>query len=252
MTVETDVDPIAALEQLGLPNYEARVFVALQKLGIGSAKDVSTIADVPRSQVYGAAESLERRGLIEIQHSTPKTYRPVPIEEARNRLRERFERNQDLAFDYLRRVENERESSVGEQEGVWRLSGQAAVEGRTVKLIDEAESRIVYGANEPTPMSETVADHLRERSSAGVSVTLLADDAANGEDLEGITVVPPKITEGDQAGRLLVVDDDTILLSVVVEDEETAIWSTRSGFARVLVPLVEDAVAPELPGGASL
>ncbi|MFB6082021.1 MAG: TrmB family transcriptional regulator [Halanaeroarchaeum sp.] len=249
MSSETDFDPIETLERLGLPNYEARVFVALQKLGTGTAKDVGTVADVPRSQVYGAAESLERRGLIEIQHSTPKTYRPVDIAEARERLRERFERNHERAFEYLETVEDQRSDAVGEQEGVWRLSGSAAIESRTLTLIGEARERVVYGVNDADLLSPDVVDALRTRRTAGVRVTVLSDDPAVVERLDDVEVVPPRVTEGDQAGRLLVVDDDTILMSVI-DDGETAIWSARSGFGRILVPLVEDAVAPQVEESA--
>jgi len=48
-------DAVDALKSLGLTTYEARTFVALQKLGAGTASEVADIADVPRSQVYGAA-----------------------------------------------------------------------------------------------------------------------------------------------------------------------------------------------------
>ncbi|MFB6125060.1 MAG: TrmB family transcriptional regulator [Halanaeroarchaeum sp.] len=246
MSTESEFDPIEALEQLGLPNYEARAFVALQKLGTGTAKDVSTVADVPRSQVYGATESLETRGLIEIQHSTPKTYRPVPVDEARERLRERFERNQQRAFEYLERVENQRSASQGEQEGVWRLTGAAAIESRVRQLVADASDRIVYGANDPERLPASLLDTFRDRAQAGVDVTVLSEDEDLQATLDAVTVVPPGVTEGDQAGRLLVVDDDTILMSVVEDGEETAIWSARSGFGRVLVPLVEDAVAGSL------
>ncbi len=54
-------DAIEALEELGLSNYEAKVFVALQRLGTGTARDIHQATDVPRSQVYGAAESLQEQ-----------------------------------------------------------------------------------------------------------------------------------------------------------------------------------------------
>jgi sugar-specific transcriptional regulator TrmB len=246
MTDESEFDPIEALERLGLPNYEARVFVALQKLGSGSAKDVSSVADVPQSQVYGAAESLETRGLLEIQHSTPKTYRPVALEEAQDRLRERFERTQEQAFEYLDTVKDERAGRPETEAGVWRLTGTAAIDDRTVELIDEATDRIVYGTNDPIPLSDAIRERLEERAAAGIPVILLSDDEALQGELPNVEVIPPAITGGAQAGRLLVVDDDTILMSVADGEAETAIWSARSGFGRVLVPLVEDAIAPAM------
>lgn len=250
MTGDSEFEPIEALERLGLPNYEARVFVALQKLGTGSAKDVSSIADVPQSQVYGAAESLEARGLLEIQDSTPKTYRPVELDEAQDRLRERFERTQKQAFEYLETVKDERAGSAETEAGVWRLTGTAAIDDRTAELIDEATDRIVYGSNDPIPLSPAIRERLEERGAAGIPVTLLSDDESLEEQLSNVTLIPPAIADGAQAGRLLVVDDDTILMSVADGETETAIWSARSGFGRVLVPLVEDAIAPKMGDGS--
>ena len=248
MTGDSEFDPIEALERLGLPNYEARVFVALQKLGTGSAKDVSSVADVPQSQVYGAAESLETRGLLEIQHSTPKTYRPVELDEAQDRLRERFERTQEQAFEYLDTVKDERAGSAETEAeaGVWRLTGTAAIDDRTIDLLDEATDRIVYGTNDPIPLSTAIRDRLEERGAAGIPVILLSDDESLEKRLGNVEIIPPAITGGAQAGRLLVVDDDTILMSVADGETETAIWSARSGFGRVLVPLVEDAIDPTI------
>ncbi len=244
MEDESSPDPIAALESLGLPNYEAKVFVALQKLGTGTAKAVSETADVPQSQVYGAAESLEDQGLIEIQQSTPKTYRPVPLEEARNRLEERFETNKDRAFSYLETVQDELAETAEEQEGVWRLAGRAAIENRTVQLIESATDRIVFGLNESVSFSDAVRTALEAQATAGTVVVVLTEDPDRIPEMHDVLVhvIPQNLQGSDQAGRLVLVDDDTVLMSVVETDgTETAIWSARSGFARVLIPLVEDA-----------
>jgi len=252
MSTEESFDPIAALEALGLPNYEAKVFVALQKLGTGTAKEVSDIAEVPRSQVYGTTEALEERGLIEIQQSTPKTYRPVGLAEARERLEDRFEENSDRAFTYLEEVKDDQAGGDEQQEGVWRLNGAASIESRTCELIDAARQRVVFGLNEDVSFSQSVIDHLESQAAGPVSVIILTEDPDDVPEIAGTVVatIPPNLQGSEQAGRLLIVDDDTVLMSVVEPDgTETAIWSARSGFARILVPLVEDAtIAEETPG----
>ena len=248
MSPEQSFDPIEALESLGLSSYESRIFVALQKLGTGTAKEVSDVAEVPRSQVYGAAESLERRGLIEMQQSTPKTYRPVPLEEAKSRLVERFEANRERAFQYLDRVKDERAGGPEEKEGVWRLSGTAAVEGRMCQLIGGATRRILVGVNENVAFSPKLQSLLSEKAASGIQVAVIDEDPGTVPDLQGVAVlaIPPNLRDSEQAGRLLIVDDDTVLLSVIDDDgEETAVWSARTGFARVLIPLVEDATLPD-------
>jgi sugar-specific transcriptional regulator TrmB len=81
-------EAVEALRELGLSNYEARVFVALQRLGSGTAQEVSQVSDVPRSQVYGAADDLAARGLLEVVESSPKAFRPVDLSTARDQLTE--------------------------------------------------------------------------------------------------------------------------------------------------------------------
>jgi sugar-specific transcriptional regulator TrmB len=55
MSADSPDDPRATaihrLEQFGLSRYAARTFVALSTLGVGTARDVSRIAEVPRTRV---------------------------------------------------------------------------------------------------------------------------------------------------------------------------------------------------------
>ncbi|MFC7078815.1 TrmB family transcriptional regulator [Halorussus caseinilyticus] len=78
--VDTDNQEQAAglLQQLGLKEYEARCFVALTRKATATAKEISEIADVPRTRVYDAIRVLEAQGLVEIQHTNPRQYRAVP------------------------------------------------------------------------------------------------------------------------------------------------------------------------------
>ncbi|WP_240334713.1 TrmB family transcriptional regulator [Halorussus sp. MSC15.2] len=82
--VETDRQTRAArlLQQLGLKEYEAKCFVVLTRKGTATAKQISEITDVPRTRVYDAIRVSEAQGLVEIQHTNPRQYRAVPLEEA--------------------------------------------------------------------------------------------------------------------------------------------------------------------------
>ena len=242
MTDETDA--VEAFERLGLTSYEAKVFIALHRLGAGTARDVADITDVPRSQVYSVAESLEGRGLLEVQQSSPIRYRPVSLEEAENTLRERFERERERAFEYVDAV---REESDGEetQEDIWTVRGRDRVDDRVVDLLSRADERIVFGTRLPELVTEPIERTLEERAAAGVAALGVSQTDAVRErfaSLEGVAVEsPPPHRRGDQrSGRIVVVDDDGILLSVIDDDGgETAIWSSGSLFASVLIQLIE-------------
>jgi sugar-specific transcriptional regulator TrmB len=233
---------VDSLRTLGLSTYEAQVFIALQRLGVGTARDVDRVTDVPRSQVYGAAESLEERGLVEVQQSNPMQYRAVELEQARELLRDRFEREQERAFDYLERA-SEAPDEDEQRAGVWTVEGRENVSSRIARLVAEADERLLF-ATPAELLDDDVAEAIRGRAD-DVAVAVLSDDDAVLEAFDETGVETdqfPAQPDVTKAGRLLAVDGDTVLLSVRSDtgrtDGEAAIWSADSEFAAVLLELV--------------
>ncbi|QLK26578.1 TrmB family transcriptional regulator [Natrinema zhouii] len=236
-------EAVEAFEQLGLTSYEAKVFIALHRLGAGTARDVAEITDVPRSQVYSVAESLEDRGLLEVQQSNPIRYRPVSVDEARDTLRTQFERERDRAFEYVETVKNE---PTGEetQEDIWTVRGRDRVDDRTADILSQAEDRIVFGTRLPELVTDSVERAIAERAAAGVAVLVVSRTEAVHDrfaDIENVVVErpPPHRSDDERSGRIAIVDDDSILLSVIGDGSETAFWSSGSLFATVLIQLIE-------------
>jgi sugar-specific transcriptional regulator TrmB len=246
-----EAEATESLQRLGLSQYEAEVFVALVKLGTGTARDVTQVTDVPRSQVYGAAEGLDERGLVEVQQSNPLQYRPVTLEEARERLRSRYEDREARAFDYLDDIRVERPDADERQEDVWMVHGRESVATRTAQLVADAEERVLYGGG-PDAMTADLEAELCAQASNGVSVTVVSASEAVTErfesaDTDGLTtcIFPETLPSDDRpTGRILAVDGDTLLLSVLGDDAlpglqtETALWSTETGFATIIIRLL--------------
>ncbi|MFU8869817.1 TrmB family transcriptional regulator [Natronococcus sp.] len=253
---DDESEAIDAFERLGLTSYEAKVFIALHRLGSGTARDVASVTDVPRSQVYSVAESLEDRGLLEVQQSSPIRYRPVSIDEAEETLRNRFERERERAFEFVDSVK--RESTTEEtQEDIWTVRSRGRVDDRVVDLLSGADDRIVFGARLSELVTPEIERTLEERAAAGVGVVVLSRNDAVRERLgalEGVAAtVPPAHREDDQrSGRIAIADNDSILLSVVDDDgSETAIWSSGSLFASVLIQLIEASNAATADSGGA-
>jgi sugar-specific transcriptional regulator TrmB len=250
MSEDSEDDAVESLERLGLSQYEANVFAALVKLGTGTASDVDQITDVPRSQVYGAAESLDERGLVEIQQSTPIRYRPVGLEEARDRLRQRYEDREQRAFDYLHGIESRRREPDEQQEDVWMTHGGDSISARTKQLVADADEEVLYGGG-PDALDEDLVETLLAAAATGVDVTVVSADTdvlAQFRPEEDVMVrpFPAELTpENQRTGRILVVDGDTLLLSVHGEEDlpslqtETALWSSETGFATIIVRLLD-------------
>jgi sugar-specific transcriptional regulator TrmB len=236
---------VDALQSLGLREYEAKVFIGLVTLGVGSASDVARVVDVPRSQVYGAAERLEERGLVAIQQSSPVQYRAVDLAEAKAQLRRRFETAETRAFDFLERVEREREPA-GEQEGVWTVEGRETITTRLARLVDEADSSVLFATEHLELATDEVLDALDAATERGLSVQVVGGDTAVLDQFSSTGVETTEFPElrdwEGRSGRLLITDEETVLLSVVEGADppvETAIWSSETAFAGVLIQLIQ-------------
>lgn len=237
-------EAIDAFEHLGLTSYEAKVFIALQRLGSGTARDVARTTDVPRSQVYSVAESLAEHGLLDVQQASPIRYRPVNIEDARTILRDRFEHEQDRAFEFVDQV-SEEVADEETQEDIWTVRGRDRIDDRTVDLLSSADERLVFATRLPELFTDAIGHVLEEQARAGVETIAVSRTETVCDrfaELEGVSVESPTRphTDDHRSGRIAIVDDDGILLSVVDDaGEETAIWSSESLFATVLIQLIE-------------
>jgi len=244
-----DEAAIEGLTQLGLTTYEARVFLGLQKLGTASASEVSEVAEVPRSQVYGAAERLEERGLVETRQSTPTVYRPVTLEQARTRLLDRLAETGAETFDYLDSVRDTR-AETEQSEAIWLVKGEEAVTSRVAELADVATDRLLYAVPQPSLLDETVLDTLAAARDEGLAVVVASANPAVREAAreEGFDTyrVPDERDPDIGTARVLLVDRRTMLLSVyssadVAEGtQEVAFWSADSAFAAVLLGFLEE------------
>ena len=242
--VETHPREIAVtqLEQLGLTEYEASTFVALVRLGTGTAKDIADIDHVPRTRVYDAVESLHDRGLVDVQHSTPQTFTTVSHETALRKLRldhENLINRLDTALAQLDPAEPHREEL-----GVWTTIGREAIASRVVEFIDDTDDELVFMTVDDL-LTETHLDQLATAAERGVEIHLAGISEPVQHRLEERV---PEATlfetlwdwEEASAGSLLVTDEQTALVSVLLPKsndgtEETAIWGTGEYNSLVVV-----------------
>jgi len=242
--------PADAFEYLGLTTYETRVFVALQRLQTGTAREIAAVSDVPRSQVYDTAASLAEQGLVEEQQSEPRRYHSVDLSEARARFQARYEDAEAEAFDFLEAVRSTRVDDAESSADVWTIRGRENVEHRIQSLIEEADETVVYGVREPERLTDRTAAVLEDQAATGTTVTGLSADGVVVEQFDALSNVRTlhldrTETSERYSGRVLIVDREAVLLSILGYDAdcsneaEAAIWSRESGFASVLIQLLD-------------
>ena len=237
---------IEQLEQFGLSAYAARTFVALVSLGTGTAKDVSGVADVPRTRVYDAIEELHDAGLVDIRQSSPKEFWAISGETTVRKFEQEMDHRLSALTTALDELEPVRRSE--EQRGVWTVDGQATVTDRVIEFIDGADDEIVYMTVEDL-LTENVVDALSDAAERGVRISLggvsgdvqdqIQDEIPGAELFDSLWV-----WSDTPAGRLMMVDGTKTLVSVLVNGtdaaptdprSETAIWGSGETNSLVVV-----------------
>lgn len=246
---------INAMQRLGFGTNEAKVMIGLTELGTATARELSRVTDVSRPQVYSAVEGLERHGLVNVQQANPKQFQPVTPDEAESLLMRSFADDVEQVTDHLQTVAAQRERPTEEREEIWTVRGQAAVSERVVQLARGADERVVLTIEREELLTEEITAVLKALVEEGVAVLAASTAPAVRERLNaeaGVVAVDPEEytdaeveTENDHTGRMLLVDNDTVLHSVLGEEElpgvtrETAYWSSGTGFAATLVAMME-------------
>ncbi|ADB59647.1 transcriptional regulator, TrmB [Haloterrigena turkmenica DSM 5511] len=221
---ETTVEAISLLQDLGLQEYEARCFMALNKLPNGTAKEIHEISDVPRTRVYDAIRVLESQGLVEVQHSSPQRYRSVEITEATRILRERYNDRIDTLERYLEQTDVEEAGDDDHLQEIWSLSGHEAIESRTLELIGNAESEIALLVVDDDVLSEALFDGVQQAIQRDLTVviggqtpattttlkTRLPETSVFETEMEWLT--GSELDAEVAISRILLVDQETLLI----------------------------------------
>ncbi|MCL7416633.1 MAG: TrmB family transcriptional regulator [Halalkalicoccus sp.] len=176
---------MASLRDLGLSEYETRVYRALLHTGPTTAKELSRTSEVPMGRIYDVLNGIEGHGLIRSQTaSRPKKYVAVEPETALERLLEDKRRE---AEETIGRYEEIVETLSGELESAEPIEEQfwtAAVgDGETLELLLErlaaADERIVMVVANRSPqfdfgeIGDVVTERLEDAVERGVDVSVL-------------------------------------------------------------------------------
>ena len=176
---------MATLRDLGLSEYEARVYRALLSAGPATAKELSRRSDVPMGRIYDVLNALEASSLIRSQQSSrPKKYAPVEpetaltrlLEEKRQEVSQEIDRYEEAVEEVAQRLEAKEPAdgqfytvALGPEESVELLTERiAATTDRMDMVVAEVSAQFDLG-----DVGAKIADEVEAALERGVTVSAL-------------------------------------------------------------------------------
>jgi DNA-binding MarR family transcriptional regulator len=209
--------PIAdGLANLGLTDYEVRVYLAILRHPNSRVPEIARHSQVPQPKVYSTLKRLTERGLCESLLGSVNSYAALPPTEAFRPLLEDMRARDTQTKDALTRLRDEFKNSgapLNRREGRVKLFKGKHAAGRNYKfLLNASDESVKVIARLPLVVSD---DHeiMRERTEKGVEILqlyelpegpqpemmeVLADHSRGGAKMRWIAEVPMRLVIFDR------------------------------------------------------
>jgi len=142
---------VAAIQRLGLTEYETRIYLTVVKMGPIKASEISFFGQVPRTKTYGAIKELERKGLLRIIPGKPELYAPQSPSEVLMPLVTKLNREVKdsetvvqaltVAFESSKYVKRDVPKEASE---FWEIEGRQNLFNKLNQILNDASKTINY------------------------------------------------------------------------------------------------------------
>lgn len=249
----TYFERLKKLEDFGLTEYQARVYLALLEFEVATAGQIPSASKVPRTKIYGIMRQLHEKGLVQIVPETPLKYRAVPFDlYLHKRISEMREKSNELEsnIDDLSK-EFEMRHKTPEKQGKFEvLYGRRNVRDRLTKIYEQAESEIISigTSNSPARIVNTTMWQIEDKHKEGLNIKYAFPvDANNKEKVTKIArYADIKHIDREPPMHFVVVDDKECMLIHRVPDDpdpvrgdDIAIWTDDEAIVRAMKEIAQ-------------
>jgi len=223
------------LQELGLTDYESRVYLALLEKGVLTASQVSKHSGVPYSKVYETLTSLEEKGWIETEHGRPSRYYPKAPSEAlaatKLQLEDKVKHWEKTLSSELEPFYEKRE--IREKPDLWILRGEFNTLAKLKEMLEKTKNELMVAAPIlPKTLIETVTPMLMQLQSAGVKVSLMVSKEAKNWNLTKIAQFAEVRVRDRMFGGGVIVDGKEAMLFLGEDKPTLVIWSNHLGLVQ--------------------
>ena len=215
---------VERLAKAGFTEYEAKVYVALQRVSPATGYQVAKESGVPRSAIYEVLGKLIARGAVVTQSFGDMVrYAPVPPDLLLDRMRHEFEDTLDELSEGFKRV-TATPVAPGQ---TWNIAGHDNILAQAREMIERAQSEVAVVVGDDDQLDDLLT-WLQQAKARKLALTVVSPVPY---DADGLTIIVHP--HGEQLrhalghGLTLVVDGREALIGEV-DRSESAAWTTNS------------------------
>ena len=258
---------LKALEEMGLANLDAQIYVFLAKKGPKKAKDITRILKISKQKLYPILKSLQGKGLVNAILEHPARFSAVPFEKALDLFTK-------AKMDEIKRIQQNKDSLISD----WQsfvieetevnsakftvIEGRKYVYSKIQQMIQETKGCFSFASTVPRlaradqfGIFNTVFNHpsgskiqfrfLTELSKQNLKAVkaILKKKPKNGFSLEaripdlGMNLCP----------RIVIKDDEETLFFInqredgfITEQDDVCLWTNCKSLVRAFLVMFED------------
>ena len=222
------------LKNLGLTEYESKIYIALIQNGELKAKELSEKSEVPYSKTYEVTSLLEKKGLIEIHRGRPMLYRTLTpsialssyadtyIEEIKAKY---VKKKMNVDYEHessLLKTKNSLESASDMLQSIYDEVGNVSVSDDFIwtfrgkeNIVSQVHEMVASAKHVKMLVHEELGKYLCEEI---YSMSIDADLILQSSDVE-LNKIPENV-------HTYVLDDMGFEFGVIIADGETALFTT--------------------------
>lgn len=237
---------IGQLKTLGLNEYEAKAYHALNTAGDCSAGELSEKAELPRPRVYDVLSSLQYKGFVMMESGRPVKYSAIPLNEALITLKkqktsqlqselERIEKNAESISGMLKNNPSNEKFSI--EDGVWTIRGRNAIYSKLASMFGNAKDSITITSTS-SGLERKFSEHygiLKKARERGVTVKTVGPSKPLKFEVDAhITKdVPSRFVLVDNQALFFLTGEDT------QPEEEVGLWLKSPHFVNTLKKVIK-------------
>ena len=249
-------EDIQILKKLGLTGSQAKVYLALAKMGKANARKLWKTSKVARQDIYRILTELREIGILEKILEAPTEFKAVPLEDSIAILMERkakalFSLQKDADELIQKFKENEQKSTHDEEAQYVLVPEREALTRRLKKAIEDSKKSIdvISSLKAFARTFFVLSEEIEKALKKGVKVRWIIDypEDANSlsEVLQTLTKNPNfelKTVTYTPNARLGIYDRREIFMAhfpTRIALESPALWSTNLSFAEIVQSFFE-------------